>query len=147
MRCFRLVSVCLLIGSATISLCQNANTSLHGVIKDSSGALVPKAKVTLFDNATGHTFETTSSSAGEYNFSQIPPAKYLITAEAPGFADQKKSAPSREAGAKSLRENSVLEGQGLSRDVSSLRDSPLDRTLPGTPVPGYRLCRPCGTIW
>jgi len=92
MRCFRLVSVCLLIGSATISLCQNANTSLHGVIKDSSGALVPKAKVTLFDNATGHTFETTSSSAGEYNFSQIPPAKYLITAEAPGFADQKKSA-------------------------------------------------------
>jgi hypothetical protein len=92
MRCFRLLSVCLLIGTATISLCQNANTSLHGVVKDSSGALVPKAKITLLDNATGHTFEATSSSAGEYNFSQIPPAKYLITASAPGFADQKKSA-------------------------------------------------------
>jgi hypothetical protein len=82
----------LLIGSAAISFSQNANTSLHGVIKDSSGALVPKAKVTLLDNATGHSFETTSNGAGEYNFSQIPPAKYLITAEAPGFADQKKSA-------------------------------------------------------
>ena len=82
----------LLIGSATISLSQNANTSLHGVIKDSSGALVPKAKITLLDNATGHSFEATSNSAGEYNFSQIPPAKYLITAAAPGFADQKKSA-------------------------------------------------------
>ena len=82
----------LLIGSAAISFSQIANTSLHGVIKDSSGALVPKAKVTLLDNATGHSFETMSNSAGEYNFSQIPPAKYLITAEAPGFAAQKKSA-------------------------------------------------------
>jgi len=44
-----------------------------------------------------------------------------------------------------LRENSVLEGHGVSRDVPSLRDSPLNRTLPGTPVPGYRLCRPFGT--
>jgi hypothetical protein len=92
MRCFRLLSVCLLIGSATVSLSQNANTSLHGVIKDSSGALVPKAKITLLDNTNGHTFEATSTSAGEYNFSQIPPAKYLITAAAPGFADQKKTA-------------------------------------------------------
>jgi hypothetical protein len=82
----------LLIGSAAIGFSQMANTSLHGVIKDSSGALVPKAKVTLLDNATGHSFETTSNAAGEYNFSQIPPANYLITAEAPGFADQKKSA-------------------------------------------------------
>ena len=89
MRCLRLVSVCLLIGSATISLCQNANTSLRGVIKDSSGALVPKAKVTLLDNATGHSFEETTNSAGEYNFSQIPPAKYLITAERRGLASRK----------------------------------------------------------
>jgi hypothetical protein len=92
MRCFRLLSVCLLIGSATVSLCQNGNTSLRGVIKDSSGALVPKAKITLFDSATGHSLEETSNGAGEYNFSQIPPAKYLITAAAPGFAEQKKSA-------------------------------------------------------
>jgi hypothetical protein len=29
--------------------------------------------------------------------------------------------------------------------VPSLRDSPHWPCLPGTPVPGYRLCRPCGT--
>jgi carboxypeptidase family protein len=92
MRSMRLVSVCLLIVSTTIALCQNGNTSLRGVIKDSSGALVPKAKITLLDNATGHTFEATSNGAGEYTFSQIPPAKYLITADAPGFGEQKKSA-------------------------------------------------------
>jgi Carboxypeptidase regulatory-like domain len=82
----------LLIGSAAISFSQNANTSLHGVIKDSSGALVPMAKIALIDDATGHTFEATSSSAGEYAFAQIPPAKYVITVSAPGFGEQRKSA-------------------------------------------------------
>jgi hypothetical protein len=31
------------------------------------------------------------------------------------------------------------------RIVSSLRDSYINLSLPGTPVPGYRLYRPCGT--
>ena len=82
----------LLIGSAAISFSQMANTSLRGVIKDPSGALVPMAKVALTDNATGHTFETTSSAAGEYAFAQIPPAKYVITVSAAGFGEQRKSA-------------------------------------------------------
>ena len=29
--------------------------------------------------------------------------------------------------------------------MSSLRDSYINLSLPGTPVPGYRLYRPCGT--
>jgi hypothetical protein len=48
-------------------------------------------------------------------------------------------------GLKSLRESLVLEGHGLSRDVSSLRDSPENLSLPGTDVPGYRLFRPRST--
>lgn len=82
----------LLIGSAAIGFSQMANTSLHGVIKDSSGALVPMAKIAISDNANGHTFETTSNKSGEYNFSQIPPANYVIAVSAPGFAAQSKSA-------------------------------------------------------
>jgi hypothetical protein len=31
------------------------------------------------------------------------------------------------------------------RNVPSLRDSSHNLFLPGTAVPGYRLCRPCGT--
>jgi hypothetical protein len=91
-RLFRIASVCLLAGSAAITLAQNANTSLHGVIKDSSGAVVPNAKITLLESSTGHTFESKSNGSGEYNFSQLPPASYLITAEATGFAIQKKTA-------------------------------------------------------
>ena len=82
----------LLVGIPTISFAQNANTSLHGVIKDSSGALVPKAHVALTDNTNGHKYEASSNSSGEYNFAQIPPAKYVITVAAPGFGEQNKSA-------------------------------------------------------
>jgi hypothetical protein len=60
-------------------------------------------------------------------------------------AEEKFGTRQERQGLKSLRENSVLEGHGISRDVPSLRDSPLNRMLPGTPVPGYRLCRPSGT--
>jgi hypothetical protein len=31
--------------------------------------------------------------------------------------------------------------------VPSLRDSTHEPTLPGTAVPGYRLCRPYGTVF
>ncbi len=137
----------LLIGSAAISFSQIANTSLHGVIKDSSGALVPKAKVTLFDNATGHSFETTSNSAGEYNFSQIPPAKYLITAEAPGFAAQKKSAellvnqPATIDFAVAVQSNSVVvevsaEAQTLNTTDASLGNSINNAMIQALPSEG-----------
>ena len=71
---------------------QNANTSLRGVVKDPSGAVVPGAKISLTDPATGQKFETTSNAAGDYVFAQIPPAKYTVTVSAPGFAEQTKTA-------------------------------------------------------
>ncbi len=91
-RCVATSLVFLLIGFTAVSFSQMANTSLRGVIKDPSGALVPKAKVVLTNDANAHTFETTSSASGEYVFAQIPPAKYVITVSAPGFGEQRKSA-------------------------------------------------------
>jgi len=84
--------VYLLVAVAATSLSQNATTSLRGIIKDTSGALVPGAKVTITDNATGRSLVTSSSGSGEYVFQQIPPATYQITVAANGFANQTKSA-------------------------------------------------------
>src|SRR3954468_614338 len=71
---------------------QTATTSLRGTIKDPSGALVAGANVTLTNNATGQSSTLTTNTAGQYVFSQIPPAKYIITATAAGFGDQRKTA-------------------------------------------------------
>ncbi len=81
-----------ILSTTLFTFAQSANTSLRGVIKDPGGALVPGAKITLSDNATGKTVTTTSSSSGLYQFEQILPAKYTITVSAPGFGDQSKVA-------------------------------------------------------
>lgn len=92
----RLIAVTALVFSlvflAGTSIAQIATTSLRGVVKDPSGAVVPGAKVTLVNPANGQTLSATSSAAGEYAFTQIPPAHYTIVVSAAGFGDQKKTA-------------------------------------------------------
>ena len=81
-----------ILSTATLAFSQIATTSLRGTIKDPSGAVVPDAKVTLVDKATGKTLSAASSSDGYYEFPQIPPATYTITVSALGFGDQSKIA-------------------------------------------------------
>jgi Carboxypeptidase regulatory-like domain len=79
--------------TVTLSLiAQVATTSLRGTVKDPSGAVVAGATISVTDNTTGKTLQTTSSSNGDYQFNQIPPAKYTIKASATGFGDQSKIA-------------------------------------------------------
>jgi hypothetical protein len=74
------------------SFAQSATTSLRGVVTDPTGALVPEAKITLLEPATGQQFTAESKAGGEYQFTQIPPAKYNITVTATGFGAQTKFA-------------------------------------------------------
>jgi len=68
----------ILFSSFQPSLAQMATTSLRGSIKDPSGAVVPGASITLTDSATGKVLQTSSGGNGDYQFNQIPPAKYTI---------------------------------------------------------------------
>jgi hypothetical protein len=77
--------LCCILTCATLAFTQNANTSLRGTVKDPSGALVPGAKITLVNKANDQTLTAVASGAGEYQFLQIPPAKYTITVTATGF--------------------------------------------------------------
>jgi hypothetical protein len=85
------ILLCIL-STATLAFSQIATTSLRGTIKDPSGAVVPEAKVTLVDKATGKVLSAVSGSTGYYDLEQIPPATYTITVSAPGFGDQSKIA-------------------------------------------------------
>src|SRR5215472_2539368 len=61
------------------------NASLQGTVTDPSGAGVPNAKVTVTNQATGVTTQTTTSSTGSYTVGQLPPGNYTVTIEANGF--------------------------------------------------------------
>ena len=58
---------------------------LVGTVKDSSGAVIPKAALILIDTTTGQTYETTSGADGGYVFPNLQPGTYTLTASATGF--------------------------------------------------------------
>jgi hypothetical protein len=51
-----------------------STTSLHGVVSDPKGAVLPGAAVKIYDAQTGFTRTVTSGGDGVYQFLKIPPA-------------------------------------------------------------------------
>jgi hypothetical protein len=70
---------------------QVATTSLRGTVFDEGGAVVNGATVTINDPATGFSRTSKTTTHGEYQFPQIPPATYVLTTTAHGFATIKQS--------------------------------------------------------
>ena len=72
----------------TLVLCSaNAQyrASIQGVVTDSQGAAVSGATVTLKNLETNQTLIATTDDSGIYNFNALPPSKYSLTVEQPGF--------------------------------------------------------------
>jgi hypothetical protein len=66
---------------------QNSVTgALTGVVKDPTGALVPKADVKIVDTATNATIHVTTNQEGRYTASLLKPSKYEVTATASGLS-------------------------------------------------------------
>src|SRR5437868_6145654 len=59
--------------------------TIQGVVTDPQGAIIPGAKLTLTDKATGRTLETASNDSGLYTFGSLAPTRYSLTAQKEGF--------------------------------------------------------------
>ena len=83
----RLVLILAALGTlvASLSLAQSFVGGIRGSVQDPGGAVIGDAKVTLINDATGTSRTTQSNALGEYTFSQVEPATYSISVEAPGF--------------------------------------------------------------
>ncbi len=73
--------VCL---SAAGAFAQDTAT-IVGTVTDTSGAVIPGAKVEVAQPAKGYLRELVSNSAGEFNAPGLPIGLYTVTAEATGF--------------------------------------------------------------
>ncbi|MFZ0139161.1 MAG: carboxypeptidase-like regulatory domain-containing protein, partial [Candidatus Sulfotelmatobacter sp.] len=84
-RAFPLSAVVVFFLFASLVSGQSPTTGqITGVARDSSGAVVPDAKITL-TSAAGVQRETASDGAGHYAFSLVPPGAYRVEAEKAGF--------------------------------------------------------------
>lgn len=61
------------------------NASVTGTVTDTTGAVIPGARVTLTSDATHVTHSTVSSGQGFYQFSELPPGNYTVVVEASNF--------------------------------------------------------------
>jgi hypothetical protein len=62
-----------------------ATGTILGTITDSTGAVLPNAKVTITNTATNESHNTESSSTGDYTAPELRPGTYKVSATASGF--------------------------------------------------------------
>src|SRR5437763_8779180 len=77
---------------ATCLVGQETTASINGTITDASGAVVPKAKITVTNPSNGFTRDSVSGAAGDYSITFLAPGSYDMTVQATGFSTlQQKS--------------------------------------------------------
>ena len=59
---------------------------LNGSVRDESGGSVAKAAITARETETNRTYSAVSNDTGLYVLASLPPGRYELTTEAPGFA-------------------------------------------------------------
>src|SRR5215510_6636726 len=64
---------------------QGIRATVTGRVIDSSGAVVPKAKVTITNTGTNETRSVEAGEEGDYTIPQLPPGDYALTVEQLGF--------------------------------------------------------------
>lgn len=102
--------------------------SVAGTVKDSTGAVVPNAKLTLTNSATNAEVTTLSNPEGEFQFLQLAPATYSLVGEASGF--KKVTAPKIRTCAAHISTSTILESSaGWARNG---RSKWITRAAPGT---------------
>jgi hypothetical protein len=64
---------------------QTSKGTLTGIVRDSSGAVVPNADITITSAETGESRVVKTSSQGAYRLEAIPPGNYTLRAQTTGF--------------------------------------------------------------
>src|SRR3989440_7230648 len=75
----------------SVAQISTATATILGVVKDTSGALVPGVSITIKHTDTGLTRTAISRESGDYNVPLLPVGAYEITTAMPGFKQQVRS--------------------------------------------------------
>ncbi|MCC6589933.1 MAG: TonB-dependent receptor [Bryobacterales bacterium] len=79
-----ILALCLVLTAAGL-WAQSTTQSVLGIVSDSSGAVIPGAKVTLTNTGTNVTLTATTNDTGNYTFPLIQVGNYDLKVEAQGF--------------------------------------------------------------
>jgi hypothetical protein len=80
--CFLILSLF----SARNGFAQLSSASINGVVRDPSGAVIPKTTLSLHNVDTSEDFTSQADVAGVYTFLHVAPGRYTLKATATGFS-------------------------------------------------------------
>lgn len=130
LRISRLGILCVLLTLAGSALAQGLGR-INGTVADTTGAAVSNAKVTATRTDTGEVSTATSDNAGNYVFPSLPPARYSLSASAPGFATYVENNAVLQAD-QALTVNLTLKVGNTSETVTVSSEPPQVDTTTGT---------------
>ena len=88
---FLFALLALLLGVTNSLKAQTATGQITGTVKDASGAVLARAKVTIANQSNGFTREATTNEEGNYSFPLLPVGNYTVTVAQSGFSTSKQS--------------------------------------------------------
>jgi hypothetical protein len=116
------ILLAILAGTAPWINAQIATTTatLSGTVTDPSGAVLPKATVTLASPEKGITRRIPSDATGHFVFSQLPPSGYTLTVKAKGFETYQQTGITLNPAESALQDVTLTVGaESVSVSVSS----------------------------
>lgn len=82
---YHLSLLALFLFALSCATAQTITASLDGTVTDSSGGVIPGAKITVVNINTNSRFETETGPAGRFLAPALPPGPYTVIAESSGF--------------------------------------------------------------
>ncbi len=113
-----------------VAYAQSDRGTITGTIADPAGAMIPNAQIEAKNTATGATYQTVSSSTGNYTLAQLPVGVYQLTASMSGFKQYVRTGITVMV-AQILRIDINLEVGSISETVTVSADAPLLKTESG----------------
>ncbi|MBI3471883.1 MAG: carboxypeptidase regulatory-like domain-containing protein [Candidatus Solibacter usitatus] len=103
---------------------QNPTAQVTGLVQDSTGAVVPNARVEVINAGTGSRWQLTTNESGYYTAPLLPPGDYRVAAHAQGFKSVNRSGVTLVV-AQVARIDFTLEVGGVAETVEVSATAPL----------------------
>jgi hypothetical protein len=112
-----LLSVIVAVAVFVIPAKPQTTASLSGTVTDTTGAILPGAKITLTNEGTRDTRQTQSNESGYFTFAGLYPGSYTVYISAQGFRDWQKTGVTVNPGDTRLLSGISLEVGGANQTV------------------------------
>ena len=118
--------------SALPASAQITTASVTGTVKDSQGAVIPGAAVTLISETRGTQLsDVFTNSNGDFTFATVSPDRYTLQVTMQGFKTQKRTGVVVSAGDRMSVGSIAIEVGGLTDTVQVMAESPIVQTTSG----------------